>query len=348
MRFDNSQLEVRLKSRVEDPLEPDLPICDSHHHLWDGPGERGPYLLDEYLRDAGSGHNIVKTVSIECGSMYGKDGPQATRPVGETAFLQDLVAQSEREVSGPAVAAGFVGFADLTLGTGVAHVLEAHRKAAGSRLRGIRQSCTWDSDPAILSLGKGEGMMQADSFREGFSCLQEYGLCFDAWQYYTQLQELADLAMAFPNTTIIVNHAGGLLGTGRHAEKREAVFKEWKKGMALLASCPNVFVKLGGLGMPRCGFGWHEQTDPPGSIELAKTMRPYFYFCIELFGADRCMFESNFPVDKISYSYGILWNTFKRITEGLTSKDRAALFHDTAHAVYGLNHDAGIYKRDGC
>jgi L-fuconolactonase len=331
------QPETRLELETETPIDPTLPICDPHHHLWDGPGERGRYLLDEYLEDAGGGHKIVKTVFVECGAMYRKDGPQEMRPVGETEFVQGIAAQSASGQYGmTAVAAGIVGFADLTLGAKVAPLIEGHMAASKNRFRGIRQSCTWDSDRAILSMGKGKGMMRDTKFREGFACLQQYGLSFDAWQYHTQLMELADLARAFSDTTIIVNHTGGLLGVGRYAGKRQEVFQEWRRSMTELASCPNVMMKLGGLGMPRCGFGWHEQARPPTSTELAVAMAPYFRFCIELFGADRCMFESNFPVDRISYPYGVLWNTFKRICEGCSPKERSALFHDTAVKVYRL------------
>jgi L-fuconolactonase len=329
--------EARPESRVEEPIDPDLPICDPHHHLWDGPADRGRYLLDEYLGDAREGHQIVKTVFVECGTMYRKDGPPEMRPVGETEFAQGIAEQSASGQYGrTAVAAAIVGFADLTLGGGVIPVIEAHIAASKNRFRGIRQSCTWDSERAILSMGKGKGMMMDTKFREGFGCLQQYGLSFDAWQYYTQLLELADLARAFPDTTIIVNHTGGLLGVGRYAGKRQEVLQEWKRAMTELASCPNVVVKLGGLGMPRCGFGWHERAKPPNSTELADTMGPYFRFCIEIFGAERCMFESNFPVDRISYPYAVLWNTFKRICEDCSQKERTALFHDTAVRVYRL------------
>ncbi len=322
---------------VENAMNPDLPICDPHHHLWDGPGGRGRYLLDEFLDDAGGGHKIVKTVFVECGAMYRKDGPPEMRPVGETAFARAMAVQSAGGQSGTtAVAAGIIGFADLTLGAGVAPVIEAHLAAAENRLRGIRQSCTWDRDHAILTMGKGKGMMGGTRFREGFACLQRYGLSFDAWQYFTQLMELADLARAFPDTPIIVNHTGGILGVGSYAGKREALFQEWKRAVTELASCPNVMMKLGGLGMPRCGFGWHEQVEPPSSTELAAAMAPYHLYCIEVFGAERCMFESNFPVDKISYSYTVLWNAFKRICEGCSPGERSALFHDTAVKAYRL------------
>ncbi len=322
---------------IEEAIDPDLPICDPHHHLWDDSGERGRYLLDEFLEDTGGGHKIVKTVFVECGAMYRKNGPPEMRPVGETEFAQGMSAQSTSGQYGTmAVAAGIIGFVDLTLGARVTPVLEAHLTAGRNRFRGVRQSCTWDSDRAILRMGKGKGMMRETRFREGFACLRKYGLSFDAWQYFTQLMELADLARAFPDTPIIVNHTGGILGIGPYAGKRYELFQEWKRGVTELASCPNVMMKLGGLGMPRCGFGWHEQAKPPSSTELAAAMAPYYLFSIEAFGVDRCMFESNFPVDGVSYSYTVLWNAFKRICEGCSLKERSGLFHDTAVKAYRL------------
>ncbi len=322
---------------VEQAIDPDLAICDPHHHLWDGPGGRGRYLLDEFLEDAGDGHKIVKTVFVECGTMYRKDGPPEMGPVGETEFAQHMAAKSASGQCGTtAVAAGIIGFADLTLGGGVASVIEAHLAAGKNHFRGVRQSCTWDKDRAVLTMGKGKGMMLDSKFREGFACLRRYGLSFDAWQYFTQLMELADLARVFPGTPIIVNHTGGILGIGPYEGKRDQSFQKWKRGVTELASCPNVMMKLGGLGMTRCGFGWHEQANPPSSAELAAVMAPYFHFCIEVFGVERCMFESNFPVDKVSYSYTVLWNAFKRICEDFSPKERSALFHDTAVKAYRL------------
>jgi L-fuconolactonase len=332
--------EAWLQLGIEEPIDPDLPICDPHHHLWDGPGDRGRYLVDEFLKDTWGGHKIVKTVFVECGAMYRKDGPQEIRPVGETEFVQGITANSASGKHGKiTVAAGIVGFADLTLGANVAPVLEAHLAASKNRFRGIRQSCTWDSDPTIKSMGKGKGMMMDTKFREGFACLRKYGLSFDAWQYYTQLTELVDLARAFPETTIIVNHTGGPLGIGRYASRGKDVFQEWEWGVRELASCPNVVMKLGGFGMPRCGFGWHEQAKPPSSIELAEAMGPFYRLCIEVFGTERCMFESNFPVDRVSYPYTVLWNAFKRICADCSPKERSALFHDTVVKVYRLTDD---------
>ncbi|MBU2535375.1 MAG: amidohydrolase family protein, partial [Chloroflexi bacterium] len=235
------------------------------------------------------------------------------------------------------VAAGIVSFADLTLGAAVIPVLEAHIAASKSRFRGIRHINAWDASPDIVSTRKPpQGLLLDPKFREGFACLKKHDLSFDAWLYHPQLTELVDLARAFPDITIILNHIGGLLGTGPYAGKSAEVFHDWQREIAALAACPNVFVKLGGLGMPRSGFGWHEQTTPPNSTELAETMGPYYRYCIEQFGVDRCMFESNFPVDKISYSYTVLWNAFKHISEGFTPQERGALFHDTAVKVYRL------------
>ena len=329
-----TELDAWLESAVEDAIEPDLPVCDPHHHLWDRPDYR--YVLEDWIQDAGSGHNIVQTVFLECSAMYRKDGPREMQPVGETEFVQEI---ADRSASGrygmTGVAAGIVGFADLTLGAAVAPVLEAHIAASPNRFRGIRHASAWNS-----SLGRPshknppEGLLLDSTFREGFACLQNTGLSFDAWFFHTQVADLVDLAGAFPDVSIIMDHIGGPLGTGPY--EREGVFQEWKRGIVQVAGCPNVVVKLGGLGMPLCGFDWHERATPPGSVELADAMGPYTRWCIEQFGVDRCMFESNFPVDKVSYSYTVLWNAFKRITEDLSPEDRAALFHDTAVRVYRL------------
>jgi len=334
--------EEWLKLTVEDPIDPDLPICDPHHHLWDRPGmpdrPGSRYLLEELLQDTGGGHNIIQTVFVECRSMYRKDGPNEMQPVGETEFVQGIAAQSASGQYGATlVAAGIVSFADLTLGSDVIPVLEAHIAAGQNRFRGIRHSSAWDASSEITSYrSPPRGLLLDPKFREGFSCLQKYGLSFDAWLYHPQIIELVDLAKAFPDTPIILDHIGGPLGIGPYSGKREEVFQEWKGVIATLATCPNVVVKLGGLGMPVCGFGWHERTTPPNSIELAKAMAPYYLWCIEQFGVGRCMFESNFPVDKQSYSYTVMLNAFKRISRDFSQEDRAALFHDTAARVYRL------------
>jgi len=335
--------EEWLQLTHEAPIDASLPICDPHHHLWDRPGHR--YFLEEFLRDAQSGHNVVSTVFVECSAMYRKGGAEEMRPVGETEFAQGMAAQSASGQYGEtAVAAGIVGFADLTLGSAVARVIESHLAASPNRFRGIRHQCTWDASPAVMTRmpSPPPGLMLDHRFRAGFACLQKYGLSYEAWQYYPQLPELAALARAFPETAIILNHTGGLLALGPYAGKRDEVFRAWSRNMADVAACPNVFVKLGGLGMLRCGFEWHTRPAPPTSAELAEATAPYFRFCIERFGANRCMFESNFPVDKISSGYCVLWNSFKRVIHDYSPTERAAVLHDTAARVYLLTPtDAG-------
>ena len=338
-----NERETWLRMTLEEALDPELPICDPHHHLWDRPARQdrpgNRYLLEELLQDIGEGHNIVQTVFVECRSMYKRDGPQEMQPVGETEFVQGIAAQSASgQYGATSVAAGIVGHADLTLGGDVAAVLETHIAASNNRFRGIRHSSTWDASAEIGSyMSSRKELLLNAKFREGFGCLQRYGLSFDAWLYHPQLPELADLARTYPDTQIIVDHIGGLLGTGPYAGKREEVFSQWKNGITELSACPNVVVKLGGLGMPMCGFGWNERTTPPNSEELAEAMAPYYHWCIEQFGVERCMFESNFPVDKVSYSYTVMWNALKRISEDFSPSEKAALFHDTAVKVYRLS-----------
>ncbi len=317
-------------------IDPELPICDPHHHFWDRGGNR--YLIDELVADTSGGHNVVSTVFVECRSMYRKDGPEEMRPVGEIEFVRGIAAQSASGGYGPTkVAAGIVGHADLTLGAAVAPVLEAQVAAGPNRFRGIRHSNVWDADPAIQRYGNPpKGLLLDATFRAGFACLAQNNLSFDAWLYHPQITELADLARAFPETTIILDHVGGPIGIGAYATRREQVFEEWKAAIREIAGCPNVAVKIGGLGMPLCGFDWHQRPTPVGSVELAEGMAPHYRWCIEQFGADRCMFESNFPVDKVAYSYTVMWNAFKVISRDFSAAERAALFHDTAARVYRI------------
>jgi len=323
------------KMAVETVLEPDLPICDPHHHLWERPPK--DYLLGELLQDLRSGHNVVSTVAVECRYSYRQGGPEELRPVGETEFLDQVASRADAD---PAietrVAAAIVGHANLTLGDKVAAVLEAHGAASPDRFRGIRHSTIWDASSALRSDAR-PGLLADSQFRRGFGCLGKLNLSFDAWLYHPQLPELADLARAFPDVTIILNHIGAPLGIGPYAGKRDEVFQVWSRGIAALASCPNVFVKLGGVGSLRSGYDWHERAVKLSSAELAAALRPYFEGCIEKLGADRCMFESNFPVEKLSTSYVNLWNSFKRITERYSAGERAALFHDTAARVYRIH-----------
>jgi L-fuconolactonase len=321
---------------MEEILEPERPICDPHHHLWDHPGRR--YLLDEVLADTGSGHNVVSTVFVECRSMYRAAGPPEMRPVGETEFVNGVAAMSARGGYGATrIAAGIVSFADLTLGDQVAAVLDAHL-AASDRFRGIRHAAGWDASPDVRNshTDPPPGLLGDARFRRGFAELAPRGLTFDAWLYHPQLPDLIELAKAFPDTTIILDHLGGPLGIGPYAGRRAEIFAGWKGAIRTLADCPNVVVKLGGLVMPLNGFGFHKREQPITSVELAEATRAWYLHAIDCFGVERCMFESNFPVDKVSCSYRVLWNSFKRLAAGFSATERAALFHDTAARIYRL------------
>ena len=324
----------------EPTLEPELPICDPHHHFWDFRTTRLPYqryLLHELVADIQSGHNVRSTVFIEARAMYRADGPEEMRPVGEVEFVQGLAAASASGVYGPGrAAAAIVGHANLLLGARVAPVLEALRAASPNRFRGIRHSVTWDSHPEIENTAahRKEGQLGSEEFRAGARVLAKMGLSLEAWLFFPQLPELAAFARAVPDLTIILNHIGGLLRVGPYADRDDDVLGAWRRGIAAVAACPNVYVKLGGIGMPRTGFDWHARNTPIGSEELAASMAPFMTSCIEQFGPDRSMFESNFPVDKVSYSYNVMYNAFKRLSKGYSAGERALMFHDTAAKVY--------------
>ena len=323
---------------TEATLEPELKICDPHHHLWDHPGSR--YLLEDLLEDTGSGHNIVATVFVECLSAYNNDTIAALAPVGETEFVQAVAAASSADGNSPTqVAAAIVSFADLLLGAEVDAVLAAHRAASPHRLRGIRHACSWDaSDEVRNSHTNPPPQLYLDKkFRQGFAQLANHDLTFDTWLYHTQLDELLSLARAFPKQPIVLDHVGGPLGIGPYQGRRSEIFAVWKDRISQLALCENIVVKLGGLAMAINGFEWSKRELPPSSLELAEASSPYILHCIEQFGVDRCMFESNFPVDKVSCSYNLLWNSFKRITSSFSADEKNALFHGTAVNFYSIN-----------
>jgi L-fuconolactonase len=327
-----------LDRRREPALEPELPIVDPHHHLWDRPGWR--YLLDELLADLATGHNVTATVFVQCRAMHRARGKEALRPVGETEFVNGIAAMAASGTYGTArICAGIVGHADLRLGAAVAEVLEAHIRAGGGRFRGIRHIVAWDADASLLNPSNPAppGLFADARFRAGFARLAPLGLSFDAWLYHPQLDELTDLARAFPETPVVLNHVGGVLRSGAYAGKQEEAFARWSTSIRTLAGCSNVNVKLGGLGMRINGFGFEREPDPPSSQVLAETWRPYMETCIEAFGANRCMFESNFPVDKGSYGYGEGWNAFKRLARGASAEEKRALFRDTATRFYRLD-----------
>ena len=322
----------------EPAIEPGLPIIDTHHHLWERPNNI--YLLDDLVADV-SEHNVRQTVFIECTSMYRDDGPEEHRVVGETVFVEQVAEQSAARITGGRdevrACTGIVGTADLTLGAGVSSVLEAHLEASPTRFRGIRHRAAWDADPELRAgATSAEHVLLDEKFREGYAQLERYNLTFEAWLYHPQIEELTSLARAFPNTTIILNHLGGPLGVGPYAGQQDEIFKAWRPAISELSSCPNVVAKVGGIQMVINGFRWEDHDRPPTSDELLELTRRWYEHTIEAFGPDRCTFESNFPVDKASCSYTVLWNQFKKLTASYSASERAAMFHDTAARVYRL------------
>ena len=337
----SSNLPIRedwLAQWREEVLEPDLPIVDPHHHLWDRPGWR--YLLEEFLADVNSGHNILASVFVQCRSMYRREGPEELRPLGETEFVNGVAAMSASGGYGAArICAGIVGHADLQLGARVEDALEAHVRTGGGRFRGIRHISAWDADASIMnpSYRPPPGLLADRGFRKGFALLAPLGLSFDAWLYHPQIDELTALAQKFPDTPIVLDHVGGPLGIGRYAAQREEVFARWAASIRALARCANVSVKLGGLGMRIGGFDFHQHPRPLSSEALANAWRPYFETCIEAFGTGRCMLESNFPVDKGSYGYAAFWNACKILTRTAGAAEKADLFSRTAARFYRLD-----------
>jgi len=329
-----AELHTWTRQRQEVALDPALPIVDPHHHVWDD--ERGRYLADELVEEF-AGHNIVATVYAQFKAMYRADGPTQLQPVGEVEFVNGIAATSASGRYGNVrLCEGIVAHADLLLGDAVQELLEALIAAGNGRLRGIRHGATWDDGSAAYGRTFSPPHLVLDpTFRRGFARLAPLGLSFDAWLFYPQLPDLLDLLQTFPETRVILNHVGGVLGIPPHTD-RESVFSVWRSYIQKLARYPNLSVKVGGLGMLYCGWDFHVRNEPPSSAELAEAWRPYIETCIEAFGPERCMFESNFPVDKQSCGYGVLWNAFKRITQNFSPAEKAALYHDTAALAYRL------------
>ena len=326
-----------LALREEEIIDPARPIVDPHHHLWDRGGQR--YLIDEITSDIASGHHVIATVYVEARSMYRAHGPEALRPVGEIEFANGIAAMSASGGYGPAaVCAGIVGHVNLSLGEAARDVLEAEIAAGQGRFRGIRHSTAWDADADVAGMyaTRPKGLLLDSTFRKGFACLAPLGLSFDAWLFHPQINELTDLARAFPDTRIVLDHCGGPAGRGVYANRREEIFVTWRTAIREIAKCPNVVVKLGGLAMRLLGFDFHERAMPPSSEELAAAWRPYMETCIEAFGPERCMFESNFPPDKGQCSYQVIFNAFKRIAMAFSEAEKTALFSKTASNVYRL------------
>ncbi len=322
---------------TEEPLEPALPICDPHHHLWLDKGHTGwPYTLDDLLADTGAGHNVVKTVYLECGSEFRTDGPRHMRPVGETEFVAEAAEQSaaKAKTHGGAEIAGIMATADLSLGREVEEVLLAHEEAGRGRFRGVRYITAQDPHPPLAM--RSSAAMDDPAYLDGVRTVGAMGYTYDAMVYHPQLPELATVARACPDTLMVIDHLGGFLGTGPYKDRRDEILETWKQSMTELAACPNTYLKVGGIGMPMMGFRWDKQDVPPNSEELAEPWAGPLQWVIEQFGPDRCMFESNFPVDKRGAGYVVLWNAFKRIAADYSDDEKRLLFHDTAATAYRL------------
>ncbi|WP_347555640.1 amidohydrolase family protein [Robbsia sp. KACC 23696] len=337
MATPSNYLPVRadwLASGTEPALEPEMPIVDAHHHFYERPG--WTYLLDEYLEDARSGHNITASVYMQALTRYRTVGPEELRPVGEVQYVTDVTAPLQTQK--PQVAKGIVGYADLRRGAAVRDVLEQEIQAGAGRFRGVRHLVTYDADSALANplTAAPPGLLLDKRYREGFSQLGQLGLSYDAWLFFPQLPELFDLAKSYPETPIIINHCGGILRIASYAKHRKETFEVWSRSMRELSKLPNVYVKVGGLGMRINGFDFDKGERPPSSIELANAWAPWMMSCIEIFGAERCMFESNFPVDKGSYPFSNGWNAFKRLTAQASTEERDALFRGTVSRVYRL------------
>ena len=329
-----------LAQTKEATLEPEIPICDPHHHFWEyrpEPAAYQTYLLQELAEDINSGHNVRSTVFVEARSSYRTDGPEEMRSVGEVEFVDAIAAASSTGQYGPGqAAAGIIGRADLKLGEGVRPVLEALQAASPNRFRGIRHSVGWDPHPEVEDR-EIERCLANQGYRSGAQVLSEMGLCLETSMYFPQMAELAEFAKALPDLTIVLNHLGGLMRVGPYGDRDDEVMASWRSGIDALGACPNVIMKLGGVGMPRIGFDWHERAKPVGSEEMAQSIAPYMNYSIEKFGPNRCMFESNFPVDKVSFSYNVMYNAFKLVSKGYSASERADMFHDTAVRVYRIS-----------
>ena len=328
-----------LEITKEEIIEPGLPICDPHHHYWDLRVERTPYgryLLHELLNDIND-HNVTSTVFIEARAMYSADLEKDYRPVGEVEFVEGLSAASASGIYGKSRAsASIIGHANLNLGNKVEPILESLLEASPKRFKGIRHIVAWDDDKKVDSIPvyNLEEQMSTKNFINGAKVLSKMGLSFDSYMYFHQLPQLLNLAKEVPDLPIVIDHIGGVLLVGEYANKKEEVLKIWEKNISDLSEYPNVEIKLGGLGMPITGHDWHLRNTPVGSEELSNQMKYFLDYCIEKFGPQRGMFESNFPVDKVSFSYNVLYNAFKKYSKGYSESERAAMFHDNAIRFY--------------
>ncbi|MAI90865.1 amidohydrolase [Ponticaulis sp.] len=323
-----------LATRTETVLQPEREIVDPHHHLWAWPTFT-PYLQDELWRDTSSGHNIKQTIYIECGWAYDKEAEEHFQSVGETRFVAELAEAAKASPEKSQIAA-IIAHTDLR-SPKLNEALDAHIEAGNGLLRGFRHSGACDDDPALTIAGPApKGLYLMSAYQEGTRRLGERGLTFDSWIHHHQIDDLKTLARSAPGTTFIIDHFGTPLGVGKYAGKRDEIYAQWKLDIAELAKCPNVYAKLGGLAMPDNGWGYEALETPPSSDQLVADQGNWYHYTIDVFGPDRCMFESNFPVDRASISYHVLWNAFKKMADRYTAHEQDAMFAGTARKVYRL------------
>jgi L-fuconolactonase len=326
--------EMSMNTQADTVLDHNLEICDAHHHIWDFP--TGKYLADELLGDLLSGHNVTSSIYVECGYGYDQTLQPHLAPVGETKlvdqFADDVLIRTNGRIH---ACKAIVGYADLSQGNRVKEVLEAHLEQS-RRFVGIRHATGWDSDAKIRNAHTfpSERLMLTPNFVDGIRSLADMGLTFDAWLYHPQIKELVALSKKVPNQKMILDHVGGVLGIASYRGKKEEIFEQWKTDISLAAQQENIFVKLGGLAMSICGMGFNKRAIPVTAEELMRVTAPYYLHVIEKFGVDRCMFESNFPVDKVGVSYRTLWNSFKYLTQNFSNCEKNALFKHTAERIY--------------
>lgn len=328
--FDNNEWLNQVHEPVIDPLRE---IVDPHHHLW----PPGPlhYDLSELLSDTGSGHNVTQTIFMECGAAYLDEGPEHLRCIGETLYVADAASKS-RGREGEADIAAIIGHADLRSSL-LDEILDAHEEAAQGLFRGIRHQAASDTTPDLAIPAPAEPkLLLNENFQSGVKRLGERGLTFDAWIYHHQLPELVELAKVAPDTTIVLDHFATPLGVGDYAHRKPEIYEQWQKDIRTLAALPNTYAKLGGLAMPDNGYEWHSRSTPPSSDEIVASQRHYYDFTIDCFGTARCMFESNFPVDRLSLGYRVLWNAFKKMTTTYSESEKDQLFSGVARSVYRI------------
>ena len=324
----------------EEIIDPELPIIDPHHHLWNGDNQLAgsfPYLIEHLSEDTNSGHNIVGTIFMECAQGYYLGGEDKYKPIGETEYVLKIIKES-KNTSNSSNILGIISFADLMLGSKVKDVLNQHIIAGEGLFKGIRHAAGWDQSDEIHNSHSNpvENIYSNKSFRKGAEELIKLNLTFDAWHYHHQINDLTDFAKNYPELTIIHNHFGGPLGVGPYQNKRREIFKKWKDDVSLLSESKNVYAKLGGLAMPVNGWNFHKQDKPATSDQIIDMHYEYYLHTIECFGVDRCMFESNFPVDRRSVSYHVLWNAFKKMVFNYSGDDKNKLFFQNAKEVYGV------------